>query len=63
MQISIIVLAQQLPLLKSCLASIDLFTDTPYELIVINDGGNKEISSYLTLFKNPGPLQPMNALV
>lgn len=51
MQISIIVLAQQLPLLKSCLASIDLFTNTPYELIVINDGGNKEVSSYLTLSK------------
>ncbi|MNB94897.1 SPBc2 prophage-derived glycosyltransferase SunS [compost metagenome] len=51
MQTSIIVLAQQLPLLKSCLASIDLFTASPYELIIINDGGDQEISSYLTLFK------------
>lgn len=63
MQTSIIVLAQQLPLLKSCLASIDLFTASPYELIIINDGGDQEISSYLTLFKKPAPSQPMNALV
>ncbi|MBW4082756.1 glycosyltransferase [Paenibacillus sp. S150] len=51
MQTSIIVLAQQLPLLKSCLASIELFTESPYELIVINDGGDKEISSYLAFSK------------
>lgn len=51
MQVSVIILAQHLQLLKSCLASIELFTESPYELIVINDGGNEEISSYLTLLK------------
>lgn len=51
MQVSIIILAQHLRLLKSCLASIELFTKAPYELIVINDGGDEAISSYLTLLK------------
>lgn len=47
MKTSIIVLAQHASLFKHCLASIRLFTAEPFELIVVNDGGSKDIATIL----------------
>lgn len=47
MRISIILLAQQEELLAECLSRIRLYTEVPYELIVINDGASNKIAQRL----------------
>ncbi|MBP1993564.1 glycosyltransferase [Paenibacillus eucommiae] len=51
MKTSIIILAQHESLFKQCLASIELYTSTPYELIVVNDGNHLEINRWLEINK------------
>lgn len=53
MQCDIIIpIWNQLELTKNCLESIKRFTDSPYRLILIDNGSNPEINDYLVALKS-----------
>ncbi|GGD89555.1 glycosyltransferase [Paenibacillus nasutitermitis] len=47
MKVSIIVMARHVSELKQCIASIELYTPSPFELVVVNGGADRDVAQWL----------------